>query len=134
MPGFTLRVNGTPLAPTTSTAVQMTFPYPAGLPCGSQVSVQNPDGLAATSALNPTPNVTGTLLGTGPVAGNAIFVVQGNGFSLGTVVTIGGAAAIVLSAAATAVTVRTPQGVPGQAQVVLTTVGGCSAVTTYTYQ
>ncbi|MDO8349370.1 MAG: IPT/TIG domain-containing protein [Planctomycetota bacterium] len=134
VPGLTLRVNGAPVAPTTSTATQLTFAYPAGLPCGSQVAVQNPDGLVVASALNPTPTVTGTLLGTGPVAGNAIFVVQGTGFAPGTTVTIGGAAATVLSAAATTVTVRTPPGSAGQAQVVLTTPGGCTVTTTYTYQ
>jgi len=134
VPGLTLRVNGTPVAPTTSTATQVVFPYPAGLPCGSQVAVQNPDGLAAASALNPTPTVTGTLLGTGPAAGNAFFVVQGTGFAPGTLVTIGGAPAVVVAASATSVTVRTPPGTPGQAQVVLTTPGGCGTTTTYLYQ
>jgi hypothetical protein len=40
----------------------------------------------------------------------------------------------VLTASATSVTMRTPAGAPGQATVALTTPGGCSVTTTYTYQ
>jgi hypothetical protein len=134
VPGFTLAVNGTPVTPTSSTPTQIVFPYPAGLPCGSQVTVTNPDGQQAGRPLNPVPTVTGTVLGTGPAAGNAVFVVQGTGFALGTSVTIGGAAAIIIGVSATSVSMRTPAGTPGQAAVVLTTPGGCSVQTSYTYQ
>lgn len=133
LPGFTLTVNGAPVLPTTSSATQIVFPYPAGLACGSQLAVVNPDSQGVTSALNPQPAVTGTLLGSGTSAGNQIFVIQGTGFAVGTTVTIGGAAALVLSAGATSVTVRTPPGTPGVATVVLTTPGGCVATTSYTY-
>ncbi len=133
VPGVTVSVNGAPVVPTSATATQIVFPYPAGIACGSQLSVRNPDGLAATSGLNPTPVVTGTLLGSGTVAGNALFVIQGNGFAAGSTVTIGGAAATMVSAGATAITVRTPPGTAGQAQVVVTTPGGCIANTSYTY-
>jgi hypothetical protein len=80
------------------------------------------------------PIVTSTLLGSGVASGGAIFVVQGTGFSIGTTVTIGGVAAIVTSASASSVVIRTPPGIPGIATVVLTTLGGCQATTTYTYQ
>ena len=133
VPGLTVAVNGSPVVPSSITATQVVFPFPANLPCGSQVVVRNPDGLQVASALNPTPTVTGTLLGSGTSAGNAIFVIQGAGFAAGTTVTIGGAPANVLAASATSVTVRTPPGAVGQAQVVLTTPGGCSTTTTYTY-
>jgi hypothetical protein len=78
--------------------------------------------------------VTSTLLGTGPAMGNATFVVQGTGFSLGSTVTMGGALATVLSASPTVMTIRTPPGTPGVAPVVITTAGGCVANTSYTYQ
>lgn len=133
VPGLGVSVNGAAVVPTSVSATQVVFPYPAGLSCGSQVVLRNPDGLQAASALNPTPTVTGTLLGSGTTAGNAIFVIQGTGFAVGTTVTIGGVAATVISASALTVTVRTPPGSVGQAQVVLTTPGGCSATTTYTY-
>jgi hypothetical protein len=133
VPGFVLAVNGTPVAPTSATPTQIVFPYPAGLACGSQLSVTNPDGQGATAAINPTPVITSTLLGSGTAAGNQVFVVQGNGFALGSTMTIGGLPAIILSAAATAVTVRTPPGTPGIATVVVTTPGGCTATTSYTY-
>ena len=133
LPGVQLLVNGAPVVPTTQTATQIVFPFPAGLSCGSQLAVVNPDGQGVTSPLNPQPVVTSTALGSGPAAGNAIFIVQGSGFATGTTVTIGGAPAVVLSIAATVVTLRTPPGTPGVAPVVLTTPGGCSVSTSYTY-
>jgi hypothetical protein len=134
LPGCILLVNGAPIVPTSRTATQIVFPYPAGTPCGSTVAVINPDGQGAQTAFNPTPVVTGTLLGTGPAIGNATFVVQGTGFSIGSTVTIGGAPATVLSSSATIMTIRTPPGTPGVAPVVITTAGGCVANTSYTYQ
>ena len=134
VPGCTVEINGLPVSPTSTTATAITFAYPPGIPCGSSVAVRNPDGRAATSALNPTPVVTSTSLGSGPAAGNAIFVINGNGFAPGTTVTIGGAAATVTSATAILVVLRTPPGTPGVAPVVVTTPGGCQTTTTYTYQ
>jgi hypothetical protein len=134
VPGVVVEVNGAPVVPTAVASTQIVFPYPGPLPCDSQLTVRNPDGQQASAALNPTPAVSGTVLGTGPAAGGAVFVVQGSGFAAGTTVTIGGAAATVLVASATVVSVRTPPGAPGLAQVVLTTPGGCQAFTSYTYQ
>ena len=131
--GLTLAVNGTPVVPTSISPTQIVFPYPAGLTCGSQLSITNPDSQAVTSPLNPTPTVTSTSLGAGTAAGNQIFVIQGTGFAPGTTVTIGGAAAIVQTATAVSLLVRTPPGTPGVAQVVITTPGGCQTTTTYTY-
>ncbi|MCU0863410.1 MAG: IPT/TIG domain-containing protein [Planctomycetes bacterium] len=133
LPGFTLTVNGNPVVPTSSTAQQIVFPYPAGLACGSSLVVTNPDGQAVTSPFNPVPVVTNTLLASGSAAGNLNFIVQGTGFSAGTTVTIGGAPAQVLSVTATLISMRTPAGTPGVAAVVITTPGGCTATTSYTY-
>lgn len=133
VPGIVVEVAGNPVVSTSTSKTQLSFPYPAGTPCGSQVVVRNPDGQTAQAAFNPVPVVTGTLLGSGTSAGNQIFVIQGSGFATGSTVTVGGAAAIVVSATSTTVTVRTPAGTPGVAPVVITTPGGCSANTSYTY-
>ena len=131
--GLTLVVAGTPASVLTRTATQVTFSYPAGLPCGSQLTVQNLDGQTATGPINANPVVTSTSLGSGVAAGGQFFIMNGTGFSAGTTVTIGGVAAAVQSVSATAVLVRTPAGTPGVATVVITTVGGCQTTTTYTY-
>ena len=133
LPGFQLTVNGAPVVPTSATASQIVFPYPTGLACGSQLAVTNPDFQAVTSPFNPQPAVTSTLLASGTAAGNQIFVIQGTGFATGTTVTIGGAPALVLTVGATSVTVRTPPGTVGVQPVLITTPGGCSTSTTYTY-
>jgi Legume lectin domain/IPT/TIG domain len=133
LPGFTLTVNGSPVVPTSSTALQIVFAYPSGLACGSSLAVTNPDGQSVTSPLNPNPTVTSTILGSGSAAGNLNFFVQGTGFSSGTTVTIGGAPALVQGVSATLLSLRTPPGVPGVASVVITTPGGCTTTTTYTY-
>jgi hypothetical protein len=132
-PGCVLLVNNVPTATTSVSATQIVFPFPTGLACGSQLAVVNLDFQGVTSPLNPQPTVTGTVLGSGPAAGGALFVVQGTGFAAGTTVTIGGAAASILSVAATAITMNTPPGTPGQQPVVITTPGGCIVNTTYTY-
>lgn len=132
--GYQLTINGAPITPTSSSNSQIIFPYPANLACGAQLTVTLPDGQSVTSPINPAPTVTNTVLSSGTAAGNAIFIVQGTGFAPQTTVTIGGAPALILSASASAVTMRTPPGTPGPAQVVLTTPGGCTATTTYTYQ
>jgi hypothetical protein len=133
LPGCVLLVNGVPTSATSITPTQIVFPYPAGLACGSQVTVLNPDSQSASAPFNPNPTVTSTVLGSGPAAGGALFVIQGTGFAAGTTVTIGGAPATVTSATASSVIVNTPPGTAGVQPVVLTTPGGCVANTTYTY-
>jgi len=133
LPGCVLTVNGQPVTPTSRTSTQIVFPYPAGLACGSQLAVVNPDLQVASWPLNPNPTVTSTALGSGPAAGNATFIVLGTGYAVGTTVTIGGAAAQVLTVTPTALTVRTPPGTPGVQPVVITTPGGCTTTTSYTY-
>lgn len=133
VPGTQLAIDGVPQPILSQTPLQLTFAYPAGLSCDRTLSVVLPDGQGLSVPFNPTPVVTSTLLGSGTAAGNQIFIVQGTGFSAGSTVLIGGAPAIILSASATAVTVRTPPGTPGVATVIVTTPGGCQATTSYTY-
>ena len=131
--GATLAVNGSPVPTITRTATTITFAYPAGVPCGSSLQVQNIDGQSASSAINPNPVVTSTALSTGTAAGGQLFLISGQGFAQGTTVTVGGAAATIQSVSPTSVLVRTPAGTPGVAPVVVTTPGGCVVNTTYTY-
>jgi hypothetical protein len=134
VPGLQLSIAGVPTPIISLTPTQVVFQYSAGTPCGANLTLSNPDGQLVSSVLNPNPVVTGTVLGSGSVAGGAVFLVQGSGFAVGTTVTIGGAPASVLSASASIVSMYTPPGSLGVAQVVLTTPGGCVATTTYTYQ
>lgn len=131
--GLVLAVNGVPTPLITRTATQATFAYPAGVSCGSQLQVQNIDGQTATSALNPVPVVTSTSLGSGTSAGGQFFIVNGTGFAQGTTALFGTTPATVVSATAVSVLIRTPAGSPGVVPVTLTTPGGCTASTTYTY-
>ena len=133
LPGFTLTLNGVPVVPTSSSSTQIVFPYPAGLACGSQLVVTNPDFQSVSRPFNPVPTVTSTVLGSGPAAGGATFIILGTGFAPGTTVTIGGAAATATATAAS-ISVTTPPGTVGVQPVVVTTPGGCSTTTTYTYQ
>jgi hypothetical protein len=133
LPGAALEVQGIPIAPTTATTTQLVFPFPTNTPCSAALRVVNPDSQFAVAVLNPQPVISGTILGSGTAAGNQFFFVQGTGFAPGTTVTIGGAAALVQTVTPTLITMRTPPGVPGVAPVLVTTPGGCTASTTYTY-
>ncbi|MGK0303374.1 MAG: hypothetical protein ACI89X_004267, partial [Planctomycetota bacterium] len=101
VPGLTLTLGGSLIAPTSISPEAVTFLFPANTPCDTTLVLTNPDGQAQSWVLNPTPTVTGTILGQGSSAGGAVFIVQGTGFAPGTVVTIGGAPATALSASAT---------------------------------
>jgi len=133
IPGLTLSVGGSLQTPLAASPASVQFAYPSTLPCDTAVVVANPDGQAVSVMLNPTPVVTSTLLGSGSSAGGAVFIVVGDGFAPGTTVTIGGVPATVISATSSVVTMHTPPGHPGLMPVVLTTPGGCTATTTYTY-
>ena len=132
-PGATLAINGTAVAYTTFSPTQIVFPYQAGTPCGSTLTVTNLDGLLASKAHNPTPIISSTPQSQGPQAGGVNFFLIGTGFAPGSTVTIGGNAATITSVTATAIIMTTPPGTAGAKPVVLTTPGGCTASATYTY-
>ena len=133
VPGLSLTVSGAPVTPLVVTPTTVQFSYPLGVSCDSVVILANPDGQSATTALNPSPVVTNTILGSGSSAGGSLFIVQGTGFAPGMTVTIGGVPASVNSVTSFVVTLNTPPGSPGVAPVLLTTPGGCTTSTTYTY-
>ncbi|MEZ6037870.1 MAG: IPT/TIG domain-containing protein [Planctomycetota bacterium] len=132
-PFATVIINGQTLQPIAAADAQLTFAMPAGVPCGSSVTVRNPDGAIATVPFNPTPTITNQISTQGTSLGGVSFIVLGTGFAPGTTVTIGGNPANVTSASATLVVATTPPGTPGPTQVVITTPGGCIVTTNYTY-
>lgn len=132
--GLTMSVGGAAVTPLSVTASEVTFVNPAGVPCGSSVVVTNPNGQSASIAYNANPVVTNTLFSQGPTSGGTTFIILGNGYAPGTMVTIGGAAATVNSISSTVISVTTPPGPLGPASVVVTTPGGCTATTTFNYQ
>lgn len=133
LPGVGVTVNGTPAPITSASSTQIVCSYPAGVACGALLTVTNPDGQNASVPFNPVPTVLQTVFPTGPAAGNATFLVVGSGFSPGTTVTIGGAPAIIQTITASSINMKTPAGAVGPATVVITTPGGCTVNTTYTY-
>lgn len=133
LPGALVHVGSTQVTPSTLSANQLTFPYPGGVACGGTLRVRNPDGLSASGPLNPVPQITNTLPASGPAAGGQSVVLVGSGFAPGSTVTIGGIPAMVNLSATAVITLTSPPGSAGPQQVVVTTPGGCSATTTYTY-
>jgi hypothetical protein len=129
----TLDINGTPVPTTLLTATQITFAMPASVPCGATLRVRNPDGAQATAGFNPNPAITNQINTSGPAAGGTNYIVLGNGFAPGSTMTIGGVPANVTSSSATAIIVTTPPGTPGPRPVVITTPGGCTVNSTFTY-
>lgn len=129
----TVDVNGNAIVPLTLTPTQLTFAMPAGVSCAATLRVRNPDGAAGTSAFNPTPVITNQVNTTGPAAGGTTYIAIGTGFAAGTTVTIGGVPANVTTAAATVITAITPPGQVGPRTIVITTPGGCSVTSTFTY-
>jgi hypothetical protein len=132
-PFATLDVNSVPITPLSVTKKVITFAMPASVPCGATLTVRHPDGAAATIGFNPTPTITSQTNASGSVNGGTSYIVFGQGFAVGTTVTIGGNPATVTAASSTLVVVLTPPGTAGPAQVVLTTPGGCSVTSTFTY-
>lgn len=133
VPGFTMSAGGLTIVPTAMVGSTITFPFPAGLGCASQLTLTNPDGASASTSLNPVPVANAVAPSSGPAVGNTILAVQGTGFATGTTATVGGVPAQIIVATATAVVLRTPAGVPGIAPIVLTTPGGCTATINFTY-
>ncbi len=133
LPAATVTFGGIPASVTSQTATQIVAVVPTGATCPGTIVVTNPDSQTATRPFNAQPNITGTLFGSGTVAGNASFYILGNGFVAGSTVTIGGASALILTNTTTQIICKTPPGTVGVAPVVMTTPQGCVGNTTYTY-
>ncbi|MCC7395973.1 MAG: IPT/TIG domain-containing protein [Planctomycetes bacterium] len=132
-PFATLDINGTPVPTASVTATTITFLMPAGVGCNAALTVHNPDTTTATTAFNPVPVITSTFNNSGPTSGGTTFIHVGTGFAPGTTVTIGGTPANVTNAGPTIVVCTTPPGTTGQKPVVITTPGGCTVNSSFTY-
>ncbi len=133
LPGATVTVGGSPVATLTNTPSAITFSMPAGVPCDSTVVVTNPDSQFDSASFNPTPAVNNTINNSGPAAGGTGLIIIGSGFAPNSTVTIGGNPATITTASATVIICNTPPGTPGVANVLITTPGGCTTTTTFTY-
>jgi hypothetical protein len=131
--GLRLSVNGVPAPLLTRTATLATFACPAGLPCSSQLQVQNLDGHSATSVFNPGIAISSINPPAGTSRGGLVTTIRGTNFVPGMTVRFGANHALVFTGDATSVSFRTPAGSPGVVPVVVTSPGGCTASTTYMY-
>lgn len=135
VPGLTVTINGNQVTPTSVTPTEIVFPYPSGVGCNSQVTVTHPDGLSVSHPFNPQPTFASQYPLVGGSGGGTLFTVYGTGFAPGTTMTIGGTPATPYFGLGTptSISVTTPPGQVGTAQVVITTPGGCTLTTTFQY-
>ena len=133
VPGATLDVGGLAITPTSLTATTITFPYPAGIPCGSILRVTNPDQQFATRTINPQPIISNLVPSSGTAAGGQQCVIIGAGFAPGATVTFGGVPATVGNTTNNSIITTTPPGAVGPTTIIVTTPGGCTVSAGYTY-
>jgi hypothetical protein len=107
----------------------LTVATPPHLAAVVDVVVTNADGQSSSLAsafayvhpgLLPPPSVSGVAPASGPTSGNTLVTVTGSGFVTGSTVLIGGTAAIAGAITATRITVTTPGGPAGPADVTVT--------------
>jgi hypothetical protein len=134
VPGLTLAVGGIPVIPTAVNVAAVNFTVPAGVPCDASVVVTNPDGQTQSVLWNRAPVVTSTIGAMGPPSGGATFFILGSNFYPGTTVTVGGANATVLNTSLPTLFVQAPAGTLGPATIVVSSLTGCTATSTYLYQ
>ena len=132
-PFAVVEVGGVPAAVLNVLPTAVQFAMPASVPCGATVVVRNPDGAQASGVFNPTPVLTNVVNSSGPASGGTTWIAIGTGLALGSTVTVGGVPANVTTSSATVVIATIPPGTPGPAQVVVTTPGGCTVTSTFTY-
>lgn len=132
--GFQLNVGPVIVMPTTSSSSQIVFPMPAGAACSTQVTVSNPSTQSAALGFNPSPFISSAPGAVGPASGGGTFFLIGSNFFPGTTLSVGGTAATIQSMTQTAIVAVAPAGTVGNAQIVVTSVSGCTATSTYLYQ
>ncbi|MGW5332789.1 IPT/TIG domain-containing protein [Streptomyces bauhiniae] len=121
---------------TVNSATQITAVSPPRAAGPVAVTVIHPTGnsnsVTFTYVVAQVPQVTGVSPANGPTAGGTTVVLTGTGFSGATAVTFGGVPATsFLVNSATQITAVTPPGVPGSAEVRVSTPGGTSAPDTF---
>jgi hypothetical protein len=140
-PGATVTVGGTPASPVVvNSATSLTITTPAGSDGPAAVVVTNPDAQASPPAsfdfLGTPPTITVVSPPAGALAGGTVVAITGTGFYAGATVTVGGSAApSVVFNSATSLTITTPSGSAGAANVVVTNPDATPSNTgTYTYE
>jgi hypothetical protein len=115
---------------------QITVSTPGGAAGDVDVVVQSPNGDSAASTFMyvPAPTVSSLTPTTGPTAGGTTVTITGSGFTAGSTVSFGGTpAASVTVDSDTSITATTPAHAAGAVDVTVTTAGGTSAPSTFTY-
>jgi Concanavalin A-like lectin/glucanases superfamily/IPT/TIG domain len=132
--GLTLVVGGIAVPPSTITTTAVAWIVPQGVPCNASVVVATPASQTQSTPWNPAPTITSTSGASGPATGGSSFFILGMNFHLGTTVTVGGTNAIILGSSPTSLFVQAPPGTPGPAPIVVSSITGCTASSTYNYQ
>ena len=130
-------VAGTDLIINSSTSIQVKTP--SGAAGSKSVVVTSPSGSttvanAFTYVLLPSPSISSLSVTRGLLAGGNTTVITGSNLDTATSVTVGGAAATIISNTSTSLSVTTPAGTLGAKDVVVTTSGGSATQTSaFTY-
>jgi hypothetical protein len=120
-------IGGNAATVTGVTTTTVTFTTPPHAPGAVGVSVAAAGGSVTSTGpytYVAAPTITGINPSIGPATGGQLVTITGTNLSNLTSVTIGGAAASIVANTAISITVGTPSGAPGAADVVVTTVGG----------
>lgn len=147
-PGDTVTVTGSSFHPAMLLAVDgvlqavnivdaNTATFVAGGPYGCDIAldVANPDLQVDQFLINPSPNIVGFPITTGPAAGGGLFVISGSNLGPAATVDFDGVPASITTNGSNVVSGTTPPGTSGQvATVTITNPAGCTATATYTYQ
>jgi hypothetical protein len=132
--GLVASVGGVPVTVGTLTSTSFTFLMPNGSFCHAPLIVSLPDGQTNSLTMNLDPVIGGIIGPNGSPSGGSLVFVLGSNFYAGTMVTIGGVPAVIVSSTSTAMLISTPPNPSGPASLIVTSVAGCAATTTYTYQ
>ncbi len=128
-------VNGAPATILSSTGTQITVTAPAGTAGPATVVVTTAGGTSNTATYTylAAPVVTSLSPTQGPRGGGTRLTLTGTNLANATQVTVNGVPAAILGNTGTQITATAPAGTAGPATVVVTTAGGTSNPTTYTY-
>jgi hypothetical protein len=132
-PGATLSIGGISVTPASLSGTTITFANPAGVACDASLVVANPDGQSASLVFNRAPVVNAVFPPSGSTVGGNLVTVVGSEFHTGTSVTVNGAPVVFTLLSSTLMWVTMPASMAGPAQVVLTSMNGCTGQGTYTY-
>ena len=122
-------VGGSSALVTADSATSLSVTTPPGTPGPADVVVTTPDGTVTdtggfTYVPTGSPLITFVSPSAGPSSGGTSVTIDGTNLGSATSVTVGGSSALVTADSATSLSVTTPPGTPGPADVVVTTPDG----------